>query len=85
MRRLAATVAVFGAFGTALAGCSSDEPPTESPPTSAKPTHGAFANCLSEHGVPAATGPQVAPPHGVDAASWQRALHACSSLAPGPG
>jgi hypothetical protein len=68
-----------------LAACSSNTPPAEQSPTSATPTgHGGFAHCLSEHGVPAAPGPAVGPPPGVDQNSWHQAMQACSTLAPGP-
>jgi len=77
------------AVGLAAAGlvaaCSpgaSDQPATSAPPA---PTgHGGFAHCLSEHGVPGAPGPAVGPPPGVDQSTWQSAMQACSSLAPGP-
>jgi hypothetical protein len=78
---LAAVVAAAGL----LAACSSNTPPPEPPSTSAAPTgHGGLAHCLSEHGVPAAPGPAVGAPPGVDQDTWHRAMQACSSLAPGP-
>ncbi|MBS1691953.1 MAG: hypothetical protein JST91_07015 [Actinobacteria bacterium] len=70
-----------------LAGCSSTAPAPEPSPTSdTAPAsgHGALAQCLSEHGVPAAPGPSAGPPPGVDAATWDDAMRACSTLAPGP-
>jgi hypothetical protein len=68
-----------------LAACSTNAPPAEQSPTSVAPTgHGTLAHCLGEHGVPAAPGPAVEPPPGVDPDTWQRAMEACSSLAPGP-
>jgi hypothetical protein len=76
-----------------IAGCSSNSaPPQESSPqqpapqeTAAPAEHGGFAHCLGEHGVPAAPGPAAGPPPGVDADTWQKAMQACSTLAPGPG
>ena len=79
--RLAAAIAAAGL----LAACSTDSPPAQQSPTSVAPTgHGTLAQCLSEHGVPSAPGPAVGPPPGVDPATWQQAMQACSSLAPGP-
>jgi hypothetical protein len=68
-----------------LAACSSNTPPPEQSSTSVAPTgHGGFAHCLSEHGVPSPPGPAAGPPPGVDQDTWQRAMEACSSMAPGP-
>jgi hypothetical protein len=67
-----------------LAACSSSTPPEQSSTSVAPAGHGGFAHCLSEHGVPAAPGPALSPPPGVDQAAWHRAMEACSSLAPGP-
>ena len=80
-RFLATAIAV----ATLLAGCASDPPPDQQSSTSVAPTgHGSLAQCLSDQGVPAAPGPAAGPPPGVDAGAWQRAMTACSSLAPGP-
>jgi hypothetical protein len=68
-----------------LVACSSNT--TEQPATStsvAPAGHGTLANCLSEQGVPSAPGPAAGPPPGIDADTWQQAMQACSSLAPGP-
>ncbi len=46
--------------------------------------HGSLAYCLGQHGVPAPPGPATGPPPGVDPATWDKAMEACSSLAPGP-
>jgi hypothetical protein len=86
--RLAA--AAVATLAVLAAGCSSEtSPPPESPSaTESKPAtsgHGSFAHCLGEHGVPAAPGPAAGPPPGVDAGTWQQAMQACASLAPGPG
>ena len=72
-----------------LAGCASEppapDPPAEQTTTSVAPSgHGSLAHCLSEHGVPAAPGPAAGPPPGVDPDTWNRAMQACSSFAPGP-
>jgi hypothetical protein len=83
MRRV--RLAVLTVLIAWIAACSSDTAPPEQSTTSPAPTgHGAFAQCLSEHGVPAAPGPAVGPPPGVDQAVWDQAMQACSSLAPGP-
>ena len=82
--RAISLAAVFAAAGL-LAACSSTTPAREQSSTSVAPTgHGAFAHCLSEHGVPMPPGPVAGPPPGVDQAAWHRAMEACSSLAPGP-
>jgi hypothetical protein len=83
--RAKSLAAVLAAAGL-VAACSTDKPPSEQPSTSVAPTgHGGFAHCLSEHGVPVAPGPAAGPPPGVDQDTWQRAMQACSTLAPGPG
>jgi hypothetical protein len=79
--RLAAAIAAAGL----LVACSSNTTDQPATSTSVAPTgHGTLAQCLSEHGVPMAPGPAVGPPPGVDPATWQQAMQACSSLAPGP-
>jgi hypothetical protein len=82
--RATSLAALFAVTGL-LAACSSNTTPPEVSSTSVAPTgHGAFAHCLSEHGVPMPPGPVAGPPPGVDQAAWHRAMEACSSLAPGP-
>jgi hypothetical protein len=76
---LAAGIAAAGI----LAGCSSN-PPTEQSTAVPEAGHGSLAHCLSEYGVPAVPGPAVGPPPGVPEETWNRAMQACSSLAPGP-
>jgi hypothetical protein len=83
LSRLAASVAAAGL----LAGCSSNPPaePTTTGESEVAPTgHGSLAQCLREHGVPAAPGPGAGPPPGVDPGTWEQAMRSCSSLAPGP-
>ncbi len=46
--------------------------------------HGSFANCLSEHGVDESAASPVGPPADVDQETWDKAMEACSTLAPGP-
>ncbi|WP_110317524.1 hypothetical protein [Mycolicibacterium moriokaense] len=76
--------AVFAAAGL-VAACSANTPAPAQSSTSVAPTgHGGFAHCLSEHGVPAPPGAAAGPPPGVDKDTWQRAMQACSTLAPGP-
>jgi hypothetical protein len=78
---LAAGIAAAGL----LVACSSNTTEQPATSTSVAPTgHGTLAQCLSEHGVPMAPGPAVGPPPGVDPATWQQAMQACSSPAPGP-
>ncbi len=86
MRRLGVITALV-AVGLA-AGCStSAEPSDESTPNSVVPSvgHGAFAYCLSQHGVPTPAGPATDPPPDVDPGKWEAAMSECASLAPGPG
>lgn len=67
-------------------GASESTRPTESPDGT---VHGAYARCLSEHGVtesggtPLGPGPSTPPP-GVDQPTWDAAQRACAPLAPGP-
>lgn len=91
------TKTLVTALGAAalIAGCSSNPskaPETKAPdtspsaPTSSQVQHGALAGCLHDHGVPDSAGPAVlGPPAGVDQATWDSAMKACSTLAPGPG
>ena len=72
-----------------VGGCSAKpaEPgPTESPTPTAPAAHGGLADCLRNHGVADAGGPAavLGPPPGTDQAAWDKAMQACSSLAPGP-
>ncbi|BBY45678.1 hypothetical protein [Mycolicibacterium celeriflavum] len=79
---LLATGVVAVAF---LAGCASDPPADQQTTTSNAPAgHGSLAQCLADHGVPAAPGPAAAPPPGVDPDTWHQAMQACASFAPGP-
>ena len=80
---LAVSVAAAGI----LTGCSSNEPEEQSPTSESEvaPTgHGTLAQCLHDHGVPAAPGPGAGPPPGVDPGTWDKAMQSCASLAPGP-
>lgn len=83
--RIRALVALAAA--AVLGGaCAHSEPPTEEPAVSTAPAaHGGLAECLHAHGIPDTATPAVlGPPEGVDPAVWQEAMHACSTLAPGP-
>lgn len=77
-------LALMAATALVAVSCSAGSPtPTEKPPES--PTgHGAFAECLHGHGVPAPPGPAAGTPEGVDEQAWQQAMTDCASLAPGP-
>jgi hypothetical protein len=69
-----------------LVACSTSTPDQPATSTSVTPTgHGTLAHCLGEHRVPTAPGPAVGSPPGVDPATWQQAMQACSSLALGLG
>ena len=67
-----------------VAGCSSNEGPSEESSTTQTPGHGAYASCLHEHGVSAPPGPVAGPPPGTDEDKWDTAAAACAELAPGP-
>ena len=90
MRRLAVAVVLAAALGGA--GCagapeSKPSPASESAPTSATSgAHGGLADCLHANGVPDSTGPAavLGPPADVDPDVWNKAMTACSTLAPGP-
>ncbi|WP_372442993.1 hypothetical protein [Mycolicibacterium baixiangningiae] len=83
MRIVTAALAAAGLLA-ACAGEGPSAPPA--PSSSSSPSgHGSYAECLNEHGVPAAPGPSTGPPAGVDRAAWDEALLSCASLAPGPG
>lgn len=92
-RSAVAALAIPVAGTLLIAGCSSkpgsDAPTTtESSSVPAKPAeHGGLAECLRSQGVADAGGPAavLGPPAGVDQATWDKAMQACSSLAPGPG
>jgi hypothetical protein len=68
-----------------IAGCS-PKPAQPSAPESSPSSHGTLADCLHSRGVPESAGPAavLGPPTGVDQATWERAMKACSALAPGP-
>lgn len=76
-------VTVALAAAGVLAACGSGD--SSAPDTSSTSDHGSYADCLNQHGVPAAPGPNTGPPAGVDRTAWEDALDACASLAPGPG
>ena len=64
-----------------VSACGSEAPaPTSTQPT---PQHGAYAQCLVEHGVPTPPAGPAAPP-GVDEQTWAKAQQACAGQAPGP-
>lgn len=84
MRHLTRAVMMVAATAVTLAACSSNEP--QPAPSSEVPAeHGSLAHCLTEHGVPAAPGPIMGAPPGVDQQIWDQAMRACSTLGPGPG
>jgi hypothetical protein len=89
MRRSLPAALVGAAF--VLAACSGNKAPSEpseqTDQTSIAPaSHGSLAECLKAHGVDESSGPAavLGPPAGVDPATWQTAMKACSTLAPGP-
>lgn len=84
VNRLVNVVAAACIVGIAVAGCSSKEDAT---PTPAESTgHGGLAECLKSHGVQDSGGQSVmmGPPAGVEPSTWDQAMKACSTLAPGP-
>ena len=73
--------------GLLIAGCSAKQAPSQ-PATGgdAHPVHGSLADCLKSNGVTETGGaPAVlGPPAGVDPGTWDTAMKACASFAPGP-
>ncbi|MCE9515018.1 MAG: hypothetical protein K8R24_03595 [Mycobacterium sp.] len=93
MRRKAVTAVLAAALcGAGCAGTPESKPPPERAPDSASVpapapgAHGGLAECLHANGVPDSTGPAavLGPPTDVDPGVWDRAMTACSTLAPGP-
>ncbi|MGY4709508.1 hypothetical protein ACXDF8_08145 [Mycolicibacterium sp. CBM1] len=89
--RIAVGLAVAGAaVVSACAPAPAPNQPTAISPaptttSAATPEHGSLAHCLHEHGVPDSAGTAVlGPPPGVDPGTWDEAMKACSTLAPGP-
>jgi hypothetical protein len=81
-------VALVGA-AFVLAACSSNQTPPDSTntPAGTEPaSHGSLAECLKANGVDESSGPAavLGPPAGVDPTTWETAMRACSTLAPGP-
>ncbi len=71
-----------------LAACSSKQTPPQPDTGEHVPaSHGSLAECLKANGVPDAGGQAVllGPPAGVDQSTWDKAMKACATLAPGPG
>ena len=82
---------IAAAFSAVLlvAACSAKQSPPQPSTTDREPmpaSHGSLAECLKANGVPDAGGPAavLGPPAGVDQAAWDKAMKACSTLAPGP-
>ncbi|KUH99711.1 hypothetical protein AU190_15070 [Mycolicibacterium acapulense] len=67
----------------APAQTTTSEAPAQTTASQTPAGHGSLAQCLSDHGVPAAPGP-AGPPPGVDAEAWNEAMQACATFAPGP-
>lgn len=85
VNRLVNLIAAASILAVTVAGCSTKKDATPQPAES--PTsHGSLADCLGTHGVKDAGGQAVmmGPPAGVDQATWDQAMKACSTLAPGP-
>lgn len=82
--RLVNLVAAACIVGITVAGCSARR--GETPEPSESTSHGGLAECLEAHGVRDAGGQAVlmGPPAGVDQSTWDEAMKACSTLAPGP-
>jgi hypothetical protein len=72
-----------------IAACSAKQSPSQPTTTDWEPmpaSHGSLAECLKANGVPDSGGPAavLGPPAGVGQADWDKAMKACSTLAPGP-
>lgn len=76
------------AAGSACAGTASAPETTTTPTTTsttlAPASHGAFGECLRQHGVSEPVAGPAGPPVGVDLGTWDNAMRACGSLAPAP-
>lgn len=84
MRRL--LPATVTAAALLLAACSGKQSPPAGDEPQPTATHGSLAECLQAHGVAESSGPAavLGPPAGVDPATWDAAMKACATLAPGP-
>ena len=85
MRALKTAAAVGAAL--LIAACSSKQtPPQPATDADSQPVHGSLADCLKANGVAETGGAPVVlgPPTGVDQATWDTAMKACATLAPGP-
>ncbi|MFN8071925.1 MAG: hypothetical protein U0R66_08990 [Mycobacterium sp.] len=87
MKSLRTAAAISAAL--LIAACSAKNSPSQPTTTDWEPmpaSHGSLAECLKANGVPDAGGPAavLGPPAGVDQAAWDKAMKACSTLAPGP-
>ncbi len=85
MRALKTAAAIGAAL--LIAACSSkQEPPQPATDVDSHPAHGSLADCLKANGVAETGGAPVVlgPPAGVDRATWDTAMKACATLAPGP-
>jgi hypothetical protein len=79
---LAMVQACSGTSSTPAPSATTSSNPASSS-TTAPTRHGAFGECLRQHGVTAPP-PGPAPPPGVDQTTWDNAMQACGSLAPAP-
>jgi hypothetical protein len=95
---LVAFVVVSGCSGNSNTPATTTPSSTSAGSSTAPRAHGAYEQCLTDHGVPApsenrpgpAPGPppegtpgsSPPPPPGVDEATWDNALNTCRSLAP---
>ena len=86
MRALRTAAAVGAAL--LIAACSSKQAPSQPTTTDWEPlpAHGSLADCLKANGVTETGGAPIVlgPPPGVDQGTWDKAMKACSTLAPGP-
>ncbi|MDT5304973.1 MAG: hypothetical protein QOE48_641 [Mycobacterium sp.] len=74
-----ATVLAVALFAPAC-GSPTEPQPT---PTTSPASHGSYASCLVNNGVPTPPAGPAAPP-GVDPQTWAKAQQACADKAPGP-
>ena len=81
---LMAAIAAFWSIAAvwSIAGCASKPAPPATDPPPAE--HGSLAECLSANGVAESGSAVLGPPEGVDPQIWDRAMTACSTLAPSP-
>ena len=84
--RAVRTAAAIGAALVVAACSAKQQPPQPATDAHSQPAHGSLADCLKANGITETGSSPVVlgPPAGVNQATWDAAMKACSTLAPGP-